>query len=87
MTPNRPTTEALLTKTRNRLQNLSPARLQVAADFVAYLEDRESDEATRELLAIPGFRESLRQAEEEIARGEITPLEEIRESSEMGNAY
>ncbi len=28
--------------------------------FLAYLEDRESSEATQELLAIPGFEEALR---------------------------
>ena len=36
---------------------LSPERLQVAADFLAYLADKESEEATQEILAIPGIME------------------------------
>jgi hypothetical protein len=35
------------------LQQLSPERLQVVADFVAYLANAESEAATQELLAIP----------------------------------
>ncbi|MCY7285514.1 MAG: hypothetical protein LH679_19190 [Cyanobacteria bacterium CAN_BIN43] len=37
------------------LQQLSPERLQVLADFAAYLANAESEAATQELLAIPGL--------------------------------
>jgi hypothetical protein len=43
------------------LQQLSPERLQVLADFAAYLANAESEAATQELLAIPGLLERIRQ--------------------------
>ena len=42
------------------LQQLSPERLKVLADFAAYLVDVESEAATQELLAIPGLLERVR---------------------------
>jgi flagellar motility protein MotE (MotC chaperone) len=45
------------------LQQLSPERLQVVADFAAYLADAESEAATQELLAIPGLLERIKQCE------------------------
>lgn len=67
----------VLRRAQKRLRTLSPERLRVADDFLAYLEERESDEATAELLALPGFREALRTAEREIEQGELTPLEDL----------
>ena len=48
-----PGRSVLLQETERRLRRLSSDRLRVASDFLAYLEDRESSEATAELLAIP----------------------------------
>ena len=45
----------LLKELERRLRALSLERLRVASDFLAYLEDRESAEATEELLRIAGF--------------------------------
>ncbi|MBD1843745.1 hypothetical protein H6F89_10090 [Cyanobacteria bacterium FACHB-63] len=45
------------------LQQLSPERLQVLADFAAYLADIESEAATQELLAIPGLLERVQQSQ------------------------
>jgi hypothetical protein len=45
------------------LQQLSPERLKVLADFAAYLVDAESEAATQELLAIPGLLERVKQSE------------------------
>ena len=44
------------------LQRLSPERLRVAADFLAYLDERESNDATEELLSIPNFKEDFQEA-------------------------
>lgn len=41
------------------LQQLSPARLQVLADFAAYLANVESEAVAQELLAIPGLLEQI----------------------------
>lgn len=43
------------------LTQLSPERLQVLADFAAYLANAESEAATQELLAIPGLLERVKQ--------------------------
>jgi hypothetical protein len=43
------------------LKQLSPEQLQVAADFVAYLANTESEAATQELLEIPGLLERVQQ--------------------------
>ena len=43
------------------LQQLSPERLQVLADFAAYLANAESEAATQELLVISGLLERVKQ--------------------------
>jgi hypothetical protein len=62
----------------NILHRLSPERLRVAADFLAYLEERESNEETEELLSIPNFMEDYKEAMQEIERGDVVPLKSIR---------
>jgi len=68
----------LLLEAERRLRRLSYERLRVANDFLAYLDERESSEATQELLNIPGFEEAFRKAVEQVERGEIVRFEEIR---------
>lgn len=65
-------------RAKKRLDALSAERLRIADDFLAYLEERESAEATEELLRIPGFSETLRQAEEEVQAGRLTSVERLR---------
>ena len=48
---------ALLHSVEQRLRRLSLDRLRVADDFLAYLEEKESDLATQELLSLAGFEE------------------------------
>ncbi len=43
------------------LKQLSPERLQVLADFAAYLANAESEAATQELLEISGLLERVKQ--------------------------
>jgi hypothetical protein len=43
------------------LKQLSPERLQVLADFAAFLANAESEAATQELLAISGLLERVKQ--------------------------
>ena len=71
-------TEHVLCEAQERLRNLSPERLEVANDFLAYLEDRESSEATAELLAIPGFQDDLERAIEQAENGDTVSLKAIR---------
>ncbi len=60
------------------LKQLSLERLQVVADFVAYLADKESEEATQELQEIPGFDEFFARGNIDISEGRITPLEQLK---------
>ena len=65
-------------RAKRRLDTLSEERLRVAEDFLAYLEERDSSEATEELLRIPGLLDRLREAEKQIARGKTVPAERLR---------
>lgn len=59
-------------------EQLSPRSISAVYDFLAYLADKESEEATEELLAIPGFLEAVQKAEKEIAEGKFTEWRKIR---------
>jgi hypothetical protein len=73
-----PADVGLLQITERRLRRLSPERLRVADDFLAYLEEREENEATQELLNIPGFDIAFHQAVEQIEAGNVASFEDIR---------
>ena len=60
------------------VDQLSPERLLVAADFLAYLTERESVEATQELLDIPGFVEAFERGKKDAAAGKVINWREIR---------
>jgi hypothetical protein len=60
------------------LENLPPEQLKVAAEFLRYLEERASDEATDELLKIPGLTQELAEAERDFSEGKGTPVEKLR---------
>ena len=68
-------------RAKKRIDALSPERLQVADDFLAYLQERESNEATQELLKIHGFEDRLAEAERQVAAGQLTPAEELLRKS------
>jgi len=70
--------ENVLFEAQNRLRSLSPERLRVANDFLAYLQEREESEATAELLAIPGFEKACQRAIEQAENGDTVSLEAIR---------
>ena len=61
------------------IDQLSPDRLAVALDFVSYLVERDSNEATAELLAIPGFAAELAMAEQEAETEELLDWRSLRE--------
>ncbi|HVG09415.1 MAG TPA: hypothetical protein VNM67_17050 [Thermoanaerobaculia bacterium] len=74
-------TTVTLRRAKKRLETLSPERLRVADDFLAYLEERESNEATEELVQIPGFLERLSAAEQDAREGRLTSFEHLRRKS------
>ncbi|RCJ18327.1 hypothetical protein A6770_06965 [Nostoc minutum NIES-26] len=69
---------AILQEAEKRLRRLSPEKLRVVSDFMAYLEEREENEATAELLNIPGFEETLREALQQAETGEVVPFDSVR---------
>ena len=71
-------TSAILTEAERRLRSLSSERLRVANDFLAYLQEREENEATAELLSIPGFEAAFQHAVEQADSGEVVRFEDIR---------
>jgi len=71
-------TTAILAEAACRLRSLSPERLQVANDFLAYLQERQENEATTELLSIPGFEAAFQHAVQQAESGEVVRFEDIR---------
>ena len=69
---------ATLTEAERRLRSLSPERLWVANDFLTCLQEREENEATAELLNIPGFEAAFQRAVEQVEKGEVVRFEDIR---------
>jgi hypothetical protein len=60
------------------VDQLSPERLLVAVDFLAYLADREDNDASEELLKIPGFKQDFAQAKENIKEGKVITIEQLK---------
>lgn len=71
-------TRELRRQAGQRIKSLSPQRLQVAADFLAYLEERESNLATEELLRIPGFADEFQKAKKESTKGKSVNWRKVR---------
>ena len=72
------TTTELRRNIQKRLRVLSVERLRVVDDLVGYLQDREDNSATRELLAVPGFRSRLRRAQKQADAGKTVPFAKVR---------
>ncbi len=68
----------LLKKAELRLRRLSQDRLAVANDFLAYLEEREENEATQELVDMAGFVEAFDRSRKQAEKGETIPFKNIR---------
>lgn len=72
------TTTQLKRRVAQRLRKLSPERLKVADEFLAFLQNREDNAATAELLSIPGFKESFRRGMKQAAAGKMVPFAKVR---------
>ncbi len=60
------------------VEQLSPERLLVAVDFLAYLAERDNDEATEELLKINGFKEALMKAKKNVEEGKVISVDQLK---------
>jgi hypothetical protein len=72
------TTTELRQSAKDMLDGFPPAQLKVAAEFLRFLDVRISDEATEELLKIPGLHKDLEEAERDIAEGRTVNWRELR---------
>lgn len=70
--------EGLIDVAATRLRHLSLERLRVANDFLAYLEEREENEATEELLNIAGFEEAFLEAQAQVKDGDLVSFNAVR---------
>jgi hypothetical protein len=62
-------TTELRRRAKKTIDELSGDRLKFVNEFLAYVKERQSDEATTELLQIPGFSESFRRGERDLRSG------------------
>ncbi|MEH2412287.1 hypothetical protein [Nostoc sp.] len=60
------------------VEKLSPERFLVAADFLAYLAEKDENEATEELLKIEGFKEALAQAKKNVKEGKVISVDQLQ---------
>ncbi len=60
------------------LDQLSPNHLQIVKNVLGYLSEKESNEATEELLNIPHFIKQFEQGKQEIQSGEIITLQQLK---------
>lgn len=60
------------------LERLSPDNLQIVAEFLNYLADKESELATQELLDIPGFIASFERGKQDVIAGRVKNWRNIR---------
>jgi len=60
------------------LIQLTPERLSIAVEMLAYLADKESEDATKELSDIPGFIENFERGRKDIAHGRITSYKQLK---------
>mgnify|MGYP001463964511 CR=1 FL=1 len=68
----------LLDFAKETLEGLPPEQLQVAAEFLRFLNERASNEATAELLKIPGLLDDVAEAEQDFAEGKDVSWREVR---------
>jgi hypothetical protein len=63
---------------KETVDGLPPEQLKVAVEFLRFLDERASVEATEELLKIPGLLKDIAEAEKDYAEGRTTPVEKLR---------
>lgn len=64
---------------KRAIDTLSDDRLRTAADFLTYLQLLESEEATEELMRIPGAMKEIERGNRDIAEGKTTNWREVRQ--------
>ncbi len=63
---------------KSTIDRLSDPQLRVASAFLAFVEERETDAATLELLAMPGFEKSFARGKRDVKAGRTKPWRNAR---------
>jgi hypothetical protein len=71
-------TLALKQKAKRLIDTMSEAQLQAVSEFLAFVKSREPNDATLELLAIPGFESSYARGMSDIKAGRTKPWRRVR---------
>ena len=71
-------TVELRRRAKRAIDELSGDRLKFVNEFLDDLKQPQSNEATRELLKIRGFRRSLRRGEKDLREGKTTDRRKVR---------
>jgi hypothetical protein len=66
-------------RAKKTIDALSGDRLRFAAEFLNYVKERQSEEATRELLEIPGFLASFRRGSKDARAGRTISWRKVRQ--------
>jgi hypothetical protein len=70
--------ESLKTKAKKLLDHLSEDKAKVAVSFLEFLEEKESWEATKEILGDRELMASIQRGKEDIAKGRVRPWREVK---------
>jgi len=70
--------ETILIEAQQRLKGLTKYKIAIANDFLKMLDEKESKEATEELLRIPGFYEKFIKARKQLEMGQVFDFEAIK---------
>ena len=60
------------------IDGMSARDLKLVREFLEFVAHRETNAATRELLAIPGFEKSLVRGIKDVKAGRVTPWRKVR---------
>lgn len=71
-------TTALRRQAKRAIDRMSGLPLRFAADFLTYIEERHPDGATKELLEIPGFADSLKRGLKDVRSGRVKAWRKAR---------
>ncbi|VXD23062.1 conserved hypothetical protein [Planktothrix serta PCC 8927] len=63
---------------KHYVDQLSPEKLIIAVDFLSYLAERDSQEATEELLKIAGFKEAFEKGKEDVLEERVISVSELK---------
>ena len=69
---------ALRRQAKRTIDQLSGLPLRLAAEFLSFVQERQANEATRELLQIPGFAESFARGVKDVRAGRVKTWRKAR---------